>query len=43
MGYRIRFFKGGKLIPFSEFDASRDQNYGTGEYCNNFVLDHPVK
>lgn len=43
MGYRIRFFKGGRLLPMSEFDASRDQNYGTGEYCNNFVLDHPSK
>lgn len=43
MGYRIRFFKGGKLLPMSEFEAKRDQNYGHGEYCNNFVLDHPSK
>lgn len=43
MGYRIRFFKGGTLLPMSEFDARRDQNYGHGEYCNNFVLDHPSK
>ena len=41
LGYRIRFFKGGELRPLSEFDASVYQNYGVGEYCNNFVLDKP--
>ncbi len=43
MNYRIRFFKNGSLHPISEFDARRDQNYGQGEYCNNFVLDVPNK
>jgi FkbM family methyltransferase len=41
LGYRIRFFKGGELRPLSEFDPARDQRYGVGEYCNNFVLDVP--
>ncbi|MEO0629144.1 MAG: FkbM family methyltransferase, partial [Planctomycetota bacterium] len=41
LGYRIRFFKGGELRPLSEFDASVHQDYGVGEYCNNFVLDNP--
>ena len=40
-GYRIRYFKGGSLRPLSEFDAARDQTYGQGEFCNNFLLDHP--
>ncbi|MGP1272245.1 MAG: FkbM family methyltransferase [Phycisphaerales bacterium] len=40
-GYRIRFFMGGTLHPLDAFDASRHQNYGVGEYCNNFVLDVP--
>lgn len=38
-GYRIRFFKGGELLPVEEFDAAVHQRYGAGEYCNNFVLD----
>lgn len=42
LGYRIRFFKGSELRPLSEFDASVHQNYGVGEYCNNFVLDKPA-
>jgi len=40
-GYRIRYFKGGALAPLSDFDAARDQTYGQGEFCNNFLLDHP--
>ncbi|MEM9167110.1 MAG: FkbM family methyltransferase [Planctomycetota bacterium] len=40
-GYRIRFFKDGRLHPLSDFDAQVHQNYCVGEYCNNFVLDRP--
>lgn len=40
-GYRIRFFMGGQLHPLDDFDATQHQNYGVGEYCNNFVLDVP--
>lgn len=39
MGYRIRFVYNGSLHPVSEFDAATHQNYGQGEYANNFVLD----
>lgn len=41
MGYRIRFFSGGRLYPIEDFNAEIHQNYGQGEYCNNFVLDYP--
>ncbi len=43
LNYRIRFFQGGVLRPLSEFDASKHQVLGQGEYCNNFVLDDPSK
>lgn len=39
LGYTTRYFKGGTLHPVSEFDAQRDQTYGVGEYCNNFVFE----
>lgn len=39
LGYTTRYFKDGKLHPVSEFDAVRDQTYGQGEYCNNFVFE----
>ncbi|MFT5422573.1 MAG: FkbM family methyltransferase [Phycisphaerales bacterium] len=39
LGYKTLYFKGGSLHPVSEFDAVRDQTYGTGEYCNNFVFE----
>ena len=39
LGYRIRFFHGGRLHPVDKFDAARHQTYGQGEYANNFVLD----
>jgi len=39
LGYTTRYFKGGTLHPVSEFDAERDQTYGEGEYCNNFVFE----
>lgn len=41
-GYRVRFFQGGTLHPVDEFDAATHQNYGVGEYCNNFLLE-PAK
>ena len=41
LNYRMRFFRGGELRPLSAFDADKHQNYGHGEYCNNFVLDDP--
>ena len=41
LGYRVRFFCGGRLYPVSDFNPEIHQNYGSGEYCNNFVLDHP--
>ena len=40
-GYRIRFFMGGQLHALDDFDSTKHQNYGVGEYCNNFVLDVP--
>ncbi|MEM7755327.1 MAG: hypothetical protein AAF297_06795 [Planctomycetota bacterium] len=39
MGYRVSFFVGRGLRPVDEFDASVHQNYGVGEYCNNFWLE----
>ncbi|GAB5495848.1 MAG: hypothetical protein Phyf2KO_09280 [Phycisphaerales bacterium] len=40
LGFRIRFFCSGKLYPIDEFNPEIHQNYGHGEYCNNFVVDY---
>ena len=37
--YRVSFFYGGKRRPIDEFDTGKHQDYGHGEYANNFVLE----
>lgn len=39
LGYRVTFFVGRERRPIDEFDAAVHQNYGVGEYCNNFWLE----
>jgi len=37
--YRVSFFYEGKRRPIEEFDASKHQDFGHGEYANNFALE----